>query len=105
MTCEHLRALERALLDTGILETRRGQVWSDSCRERVSFDCILDLRSLRERFGREEIVKDHDHRSTYGGCEPGFHCSRWHDGIMGTHSGQGAKQEFRSPPAREGGDD
>ncbi len=95
MTCEHLRALEQALLDAGIPETHRGQVWSDNCREWVYFDCILDLRRLRERFHLDEIVKDHDHRGTHDGSERGFTCSRCHDGIMGSHPSQGAKRQFR----------
>ena len=82
-------------MDSGIPETHRGQVWSDNCREWVYFDCILDLRSLRERFRLDEIVEDHDHRGTHDGCERGFYCSRCHDGIMGAHPSQGAKREFR----------
>jgi hypothetical protein len=95
MTCEHLRALEQALVDAHIHETHRGRVWSDNCREWTYFDCILDLVSLRKRFGLGEIVKDHDHQGTHDGCERGFICSRCHDGIMGAHPSQGGKPEFR----------
>ena len=95
MICEHLRALEQALLDAGIPETRRGQVWTENCREWVYFDCVLDLGALRERFGLDEFVKDHDHRGTHDGCERGFVCSRCHDGIMGTHPSQRERQVYR----------
>jgi hypothetical protein len=46
VTCEHLVELEQALIAAGFRELSRGQAWSQSCRERVDFDCFQELRAL-----------------------------------------------------------
>lgn len=85
MTCEHLHALEQALIDGGIPETFRGKAWGNHCREWVYFDCCLDRPALRERFQLEACVTDHEHLGTHDGQEAGFFCSIHEDGIMGVH--------------------
>lgn len=85
MVCEHLRPLEEALTQAGIREVYRGQAWSQNCREWVYFACVLDLRSLRQRFALPSCVVDHEHRGTHDGREAGFVCELCHDGIMGHH--------------------
>jgi len=85
VVCEHLRALEEALLAGGIPVTSRGQAWSKNCREWVYFDCVLDLAECRRRFGLEGCVEEHRHRGTHDGCEAGFVCTVHKDGVMGRH--------------------
>ena len=46
MICEHLRALEQAILARGIRETFRGKAWSQNCREWVYFDCFIDTAAV-----------------------------------------------------------
>lgn len=46
MTCEHLAALENALIDGGARETDRGQLWGTNCREWVYFAVTLDIPAL-----------------------------------------------------------
>lgn len=87
MVCEHLAALERALIESGAAETFRGQAWSDNCREWVYFACVLDLPALRARFAFAPCVEDHVHRGTHDGSEAGFVCTVCHDAIMGRHPG------------------
>ncbi len=95
MVCECLAKLEQALLNAGIKETYRGQAWSQNCREWVYFDCVLDLPSLRERFGLSDLVKDHEHRGTHDGSERGFVCSECQDGVMGVHPSQKRSDTFK----------
>ena len=95
MTCKHLRELEQALHNAGVTETYRGQPWTKNCREWIYFDCILDLKALRERFSFAPCVVDHEHRGTHDGNELGFYCSECFDGIMGAHPSQGTKKIFR----------
>jgi hypothetical protein len=83
MLCEHLRSLERELIDAGIRETFRGQAWSSNCREWVYFDCWLDRASIRKRLDFASVVKDHEHRGTHDGQESGFVCAACNDAIMG----------------------
>jgi hypothetical protein len=83
MTCEHLRALEQAILESGIRETSRGQAWSENCREWVYFHCFIATAAVRERFPLEGCVRDHEHRGTHDGSERGFICEQCHDGLMG----------------------
>lgn len=85
MVCEHLAALERALTESGIAETFRGQAWGDNCREWVYFTCVLDLPAMRARFAFSPCVEDHAHRGTHDGSEAGFVCTACHDAIMGRH--------------------
>ncbi len=96
MVCEHLRALEQALLEHGVKETFRGQAWSQNCREWVYFDCYLDLPALRARFAFAPCVSDHVHRGTFDGQEAGLVCNQCHDAIMGVHPVDAEKhQVFR----------
>lgn len=83
MTCDHLRAIEQAILAHGIKETSRGQAWSDNCREWVYFDCLIDLQGVRSKFTLAECVRDHVHHGTHDGSERGFYCERCRDGVMG----------------------
>lgn len=85
MSCEHLQALEQALIDAGIRETFRGQAWTNNCREWVYFDCRLDRSKRRQRFHFQACVADHEHLGTHDGQEAGFICTIHHDGIMGLH--------------------
>lgn len=85
MVCEHLIALESALLAAGVPETFRGAAWSRNCREWVYFECVLDRPALRTRFALPVCVIDHEHLGTHDGREAGFVCEQCHDGIMGRH--------------------
>lgn len=85
MLCEHLEALERALLEAGVRETSRGQAWSENCREWVYFDVLLDLAQCRRRFGLPGCVEEHIHRGTHDGSESGLVCAVHKDGVMGRH--------------------
>lgn len=84
MTCEHLRALEQALIDAGIKVTYRGAAWQVA-REWVYFDCVLDLAACRTLFSLPDFVVEHTHRGTHDGCEHGLVCRSCQDAIMGRH--------------------
>jgi|SRR5215831_11527831 len=85
MTCEHLRAVEQAMIGLGIRETFRGAAWSRNCREWVYFDCYIDLEAVRDRFPLGECVQNHIHRGTHDGQERGLVCSICHDAIVGAY--------------------
>jgi hypothetical protein len=85
MTCNHLIELEKALIAGGFKETFRGRAWSDNVRERVYFDVCLDRPKVREQFGFDPCVADHEHLGTHDGQEAGFVCIEHADGIMGVH--------------------
>lgn len=85
MTCEHLRAVEQAIMKRGIPETFRGAAWSRNCREWVYFDCYIDLAAVRARFLLPDCVVDHAHRGTHDGQERGLVCSLCNDAIMGAY--------------------
>lgn len=86
MTCEHLRALEQALLASDIRETFRGAAWSNNCREWVYFDCFLNLLAVREIMELPDCVVEHAHRGTHDGQERGFVCTCCNDAIMGRYA-------------------
>ena len=83
MICEHLRPIEKLILEKQIPETYRGQVWSNNCREWVYYDCCIDAISLSQRLHLAECVEIHKHLGTHDGNEYGFYCNVHHDGIMG----------------------
>jgi hypothetical protein len=85
VVCAHVKALEEALIAAGVRETFRGKAWTKKWREWVYFDCYLNRRALRERFGFDECVMDHEHLGAHDGQEAGFVCTRHHDAIMGKH--------------------
>jgi hypothetical protein len=85
MTCLHLSELEQALITGGFRETFRGKAWSDNVREWVYFDVCLRLPAVRERFGFDPCVVEHEHRGTHDGQEAGFVCTEHQDGVMGVH--------------------
>lgn len=96
MVCEHLAALEQALVAAGVRETFRGQAWSRNCREWVYFDCLLDRAAIRARLPFPPCVEDHEHRGTFDGEEAGFVCTACHDAIMGFHpQSAGTAKVFR----------
>ncbi len=95
MTCEHLKALEQAILARGIRETSRGQAWSKNCREWVYFDCWLDTAALRKAFALPACVEEHVHRGTHDGQERGLVCSSCHDAVMGRIDPTPGLPEFR----------
>jgi hypothetical protein len=83
MTCEHLRSLELAILESGIRETSRGKAWSNNCREWVYFACHIDTAAVRAKYSLAPCIEDHKHRGTHDGSENGFVCSECHDALMG----------------------
>jgi hypothetical protein len=85
MTCEHLRAVEQAIIERGIRETFRGTAWSRNCREWVYFDCYIDLPGVRSRFPLADCVQDHTHRGTHDGQERGLVCSLCQDAVVGSY--------------------
>src|SRR5262249_14792426 len=85
MTCEHLRAVEQAIIERGIRETFRGAAWAWNCREWVYFDCDIDLGAVRARFPLADCVQDHVHRGTHDGQERGLVCSLCSDAVMGRY--------------------
>jgi hypothetical protein len=96
MVCEHLRHLEQEIAAAGIRETRRGQTWTDNCREFVYFDCVLDRESIRKRLRLADCVKDDDYLGTHMGEEYGFYCEECKDGVMGRHPrGLGSNTVFK----------
>ncbi|MBN1512618.1 MAG: hypothetical protein JXB13_11445 [Phycisphaerae bacterium] len=95
MTCEHLRAVEQAILEQGMHETFRGPAWSQNCREWVYFDCYLDLEAVRGRFKLADCVRDHSHRGTHDGQERGLVCQRCQDAIMGRYEAGAGVPVFR----------
>ena len=97
MTCEHLIALEEALLNARIAETFRGAPWSENCREWVYFDCYLPAAKLREKFKLDSCVTDHEHFGTHDGQEAGFVCSVHHDAVLGHHPKSGKTAKKFSP--------
>jgi hypothetical protein len=97
MVCEHLSALERALVAGGIAVTFRGQAWSQNCREWVYVDCFLDVPALRRRFALAPSVQEHAHRGTHDGQERGLVCATCHDAIVGLYEPAPGKSTFPPP--------
>jgi hypothetical protein len=94
MTCEHLRAVEQAIIARGIRETFRGEAWSRNCREWVYFDCFIDTNAVRRHFPFADCVREHVHRGTHDGQERGFVCEQCHDAIMGLYEQSGGVAVF-----------
>ena len=95
MVCEHLNAVEAALLAKDIRVTFRGQAWSDNCREWVYFDAWLDNIAIRQNFTLAPCVEDHSHRGTHDGQESGLVCSACRDALMGYLEPVAGKPVFR----------
>ena len=87
MLCEHLRDIEKNLIDAGIKETYRGSPWSKNCREWVYFDIVLDVEKIKERYALDPCVVVHENLDPKSGQESGVFCELCHDAIMGTISG------------------
>jgi hypothetical protein len=98
MVCEHLSALEHALLAAGVPVTFRGQAWSNNCREWVYVDCFLDVPALQKHFAFAPCVTDHAHRGTHDGEERGLVCTSCHDAIVGAYEAAPGKRVFAGAP-------
>ena len=81
--CEHLVEIDADLHRQGLVETFRGQAWSDNCREWVYFDAVLDLDDLRAAHMIADCVEEHVNLDPHNGTERGLVCTIHHDGIMG----------------------
>jgi hypothetical protein len=97
MVCEHLSALEDALVADGVAVTFRGQSWSMNCREWVYVDCYLDVPAIRRRFEVAPCVADHAHRGTHDGQERGLVCTACRDAVVGAYEPAAGKRVF--PPS------
>lgn len=84
--CEHLLPIEKELKERGIVETFRGQPWSNNCREWIYFDCYLDIKSLQERFKFPSFIKHHTNDDPRSGTEEGLYCELCKDAIVGAHT-------------------
>jgi len=91
--CEHLQAIEQAILQQGVCELSRGQAWS-LVREWVYFDCYIDVDAVRRNWPLDACVVNHVHRGTHDGQEQGLACSQCGDGIMGTIEPRAGKPIF-----------
>ena len=87
--CEHLAPLEQELIKADILETFRGQAWSNNCREWVYFDCYLDVLSLQQRFKFPAYIKHHVNDDPHSGQEEGLYCELCKDAIVGLYTKEG----------------
>jgi len=85
MTCQHLIAIETALIDAGITEKYRGQPWSTNCREWVYFDCRLDVDALMDTNDLGPTIEAFHNNDPRSGLESGIRCSQCHDALVGIH--------------------
>ena len=83
MVCRHLEPLEEALLADGAKVTSRGQAWSESCREWVYFEVILDVAEIERRFRFPACVRVHENTDPRSGLERGFECVTCKDAVVG----------------------
>lgn len=90
MLCNHLQPLESAILAQRIKETFRGQPWSNSCREWVYFDCLLNIEAIKQEWQLPACVNISKNDDPRSGCELGFYCTVHQDGIMGVHPAHAA---------------
>lgn len=82
--CEHLRAAEQAVRQAGLVETYRGQPWTDNCRTWVYFDGVLPIDDLLARgLYDPTVVAVHANLDPRSGTERGLCCELDHDGLMG----------------------
>lgn len=94
VVCEHLSAVEQALISAGVVVTFCGQSWSRNCREWVYVDCVLDVPAIRQRFALAPCVEDHAHRGTHDGQERGLVCTACHDAIVGLYESAPGTRPF-----------
>ena len=85
MVCEHLKALEDELTQTGMQPDFSGAAWSKDCRNWTYYPCCFDLESLQSRFNFSKSVEVWTHVGTHDGSEQGLVCRECHDAIMGYH--------------------
>lgn len=81
--CEHLKILDEELKTMGVKVTYRGQPWSNNCREWVYYDCIFNIKAIRQRIAFDEVVIDEVNDDPKSGREAGFYCTSCHDAVMG----------------------
>ncbi|MFN3665142.1 MAG: hypothetical protein ACK4S0_03225 [Sediminibacterium sp.] len=81
--CEHLDILENYLIEKGIVETFRGQSWSNNCREWIYYKCVLSTEKLKNKLKLNDCVKTHEYIDIKIANELGLVCTICHDGIMG----------------------
>ena len=83
--CEHLAILEDYLKQKNIVETFRGQAWSDNCREWIYYDCVLSTEKIKDKLKLDPCVKTHEYMDIKIANELGLICMICHDGIIGLH--------------------
>lgn len=95
MLCPHLVELEKDLMNAMVPVTFRGQAWGGNCREWVYFDCVLDVKKLREIYLLPDFVLHHKNIDQRSGTEEGLQCDRCKDGVMGyLDDGNTVKRKF-----------
>ena len=84
--CEHLRPVFDYIRSQGVHVLDVCTPWSRNCRNWAYFEnIVLDLASLKGRFGLPQFVVAHIHKGTVDGAEQGLVCSIDHDALMGLH--------------------
>ena len=81
--CEHLMELDRYIKNKGIKEIFRGKAWSENCNEWVYYDCIMNIKKLKEKFIFDNCITIHEYFDIKSANELGFFCNKCKDGIMG----------------------
>ena len=87
MVCDHLAALESALLEAGVSITFRGASSSKNCREWGLLFCSTGHGRLQERFKFAACVAIHVDTDSKSGQERGFECTQCNYAAMGLLEG------------------
>ncbi|QQR99025.1 MAG: hypothetical protein IPK18_05815 [Sphingobacteriales bacterium] len=91
--CTHLKPIEDFLKSKGYVETYRGQVWSNNCREWIYFNTILQPKELITQFKLGSFITIHDYEDIKVGSELGLECTLCKDAIMGYHPSSAYSKE------------
>ena len=81
--CKHLIEIDNYIRNMGIEELFRGKAWSENCNEWVYYNCIIDIKKLKEKFILNNCVTIHEYNDSKVANELGFICNNCKDGIMG----------------------
>jgi hypothetical protein len=71
-----LEALDNYVRNKNVKELFRGNAWSKNCREWVYYDCVLNVKKLKEKFSFNNCVIIREYNDIKVANELGFFCNR-----------------------------
>ena len=91
-TCEHLKELEKAIRNAGVIIVTYGDWWGTGNKQNIYFDCVLDQKAIEKEFELAPFVEWYEYDGRVAGSEAGYECKQCSSLLVGKLALYGGEQ-------------